>query len=62
MISILCLIFLNPTKHQDRATFDDPHQYAEGVMHVWVNGTQVLKDGEHTGQFPGQFVKGPGAR
>lgn len=56
------IVLFDPETISDRATFNDPHQYAEGVMHVWVNGTQVLKDGEHTGQFPGQFVKGPGAK
>ncbi len=46
----------------DHATFEEPHQYATGVNHVFVNGTQVLKDGEHTGATPGRFVKGPGYR
>ena len=45
----------------DRATFEQPHQLAEGMVHVFVNGEQVLRDGEHTGAFPGRFVKGPGA-
>lgn len=45
---------------QDHATFEDPHQYASGMVHVFVNGTQVLKDGEHTGERPGRVVKGPG--
>ncbi len=44
----------------DHATFEKPHQYATGVIHVFVNGTQVLKDGEHTGAKPGQVVRGPG--
>ena len=44
----------------DKATFTEPHQYAEGVVHVFVNGGQVLKDGAHTGATPGRFVKGPG--
>jgi len=44
----------------DHATFDQPHQYATGMIHVFVNGVQVLKDGEHTGAHPGRFVKGPG--
>jgi len=44
----------------DRATFDKPHQYAVGVKHVFVNGVQVLKDGEHTGTKPGRALWGPG--
>jgi N-acyl-D-amino-acid deacylase len=44
----------------DHATFDKPHQYATGVVHVFVNGVQVLRDGEHTGAMPGQVVRGPG--
>lgn len=47
-------------KVQDHATFEKPHQYASGMVHVFVNGTQVLKDGEHTGEKPGRVVKGPG--
>jgi N-acyl-D-amino-acid deacylase len=42
------------------ATYEKPHQYAKGVMNVWVNGVQVLKDGEHTGAKPGRVVYGPG--
>jgi N-acyl-D-amino-acid deacylase len=45
---------------KDNATFARPHQYATGMKHVFVNGTQVLKDGEHTGAFPGRVVRGPG--
>ncbi len=52
----------DPAKVQDHATFAQPHQYATGMVHVFVNGTQVLKDGEHTGATPGQFVRGPGYR
>jgi len=44
----------------DHATYEKPHQYATGMSHVWVNGTQVLKNGEHTGAKPGQVVRGPG--
>jgi N-acyl-D-amino-acid deacylase len=44
----------------DRATFEKPHQYAVGVKHVFVNGVQVLKDGEHTGAKPGRALWGPG--
>jgi N-acyl-D-amino-acid deacylase len=45
---------------QDHAWFDDPHQYATGMVHVFVNGVQVLEDGEHTGATPGRVVRGPG--
>ena len=56
------LVVFDPEKVKDIATFEHPHQYAEGVLHVWVNGQQVLKDGEHTGAMPGRFVRGPGYR
>ncbi len=45
---------------QDHATFAQPHQYSTGVLHVFVNGVQTLKDGEHTGTTPGRVVRGPG--
>lgn len=45
---------------QDHATFEEPHQYATGVSHVFVNGVRVIAKGEHTGAKPGRFVKGPG--
>ncbi|MGZ8525487.1 MAG: N-acyl-D-amino-acid deacylase family protein, partial [Chitinophagaceae bacterium] len=54
------IVIFDPAKVKDNATFQKPHQYAEGMIHVFVNGTQVLKDGEHTGARPGRFVKGPG--
>ena len=54
------IVIFDPEKIQDHATFEKPHQYATGMIHVFVNGIQVLKDGEHTGMKPGKFVKGPG--
>jgi N-acyl-D-amino-acid deacylase len=54
------VVVFDPATIADRATFEKPQQYAVGVSHVWVNGVQVLKDGEHTGARPGRFVKGPG--
>ena len=54
------VVVFDPATIQDHATFEDPHQYATGVVHVFVNGTQVLKDGEHTGATPGRVVRGPG--
>jgi N-acyl-D-amino-acid deacylase len=50
----------DPATIQDHATFVKPHQYATGVLHVFVNGVQVLEDGEHTGATPGRVVRGPG--
>jgi len=50
----------NPNAIADRATFEQPHQYSVGVKHVFVNGAQVLKDGEHTGAKPGRALYGPG--
>jgi len=54
------IVVFDPEKVTDKATFTDPHQYAEGVRHVFVNGGHVIKNGEHTGATPGRFVKGPG--
>lgn len=54
------VVVFDPATIQDHATFEQPHQYATGVQHVWVNGTQVLRDGAHTGEMPGRFVRGPG--
>lgn len=56
------VVVFDPAKIQDHATFDRPHQYSSGVAHVFVNGVQVLRDGEHTGAKPGRFVRGPGWR
>jgi N-acyl-D-amino-acid deacylase len=54
------VVVFDPASVQDHATFDKPHQYSAGMVHVFVNGTQVLKDGEHTGAKPGRVVRGPG--
>jgi len=54
------VVVFDPEKIEDHATFAKPHQYATGVVHVFVNGVQVVKDGEHTGATPGRVVRGPG--
>lgn len=54
------LAIFDPATMQDKATFDQPHQLAEGMVHVFVNGTQVLNNGEHTLATPGVAVYGPG--
>ncbi|PYR00915.1 MAG: hypothetical protein DMF95_34350 [Acidobacteria bacterium] len=54
------VVVFDPTTIADHSTYEKPHQYATGVRHVWVNGVQVLKDGEHTGAKPGRVVRGPG--
>jgi len=54
------VVVFDPDAIQDHATFVEPHQFATGVAHVFVNGVQVLEDGEHTGATPGRVVRGPG--
>ena len=54
------VVIFDPAKVQDHATFAKPQQLSTGVRDVFVNGTQVLKDGQHTGAKPGRFVRGPG--
>ena len=54
------VVVFDPATIADRATFAQPHQYAIGVRDVFVNGVQVLSDGEHTGAKPGRALSGPG--
>jgi N-acyl-D-amino-acid deacylase len=54
------IVVFDPDTVIDQATFQNPHQLATGIIHVFVNGGQVLKNGQHTGATPGRFVKGPG--
>ena len=56
------VVVFDPAAIQDHATFERPHQYATGVKHVWVNGVQVLEQGQHTNARPGRVVRGPGWR
>ncbi len=54
------VVVFDPAAIRDHATFDEPHQYATGMEHVFVNGEQVLRNGEHTDATPGRVVRGPG--
>ncbi len=54
------VVIFDPATIGDRATYARPHQYATGMRDVFVNGVQVLANGEHTGAEPGRFVHGPG--
>jgi N-acyl-D-amino-acid deacylase len=56
------IVVFDPHTIQDHATFEKPHQYATGMKHVFVNGVQVLKEGEHTNAKPGRVVYGPGKK
>ena len=56
------VVVFDPARIQDHATFEKPQQYATGMVHVFVNGVQVLRGGEHTGAKPGRVVRGPGWR
>jgi N-acyl-D-amino-acid deacylase len=54
------VVLFDPAAVADRATFAKPQQLGTGVRGLFINGVQVLKDGQHTGAKPGRFVRGPG--
>jgi N-acyl-D-amino-acid deacylase len=56
------VVVFDPARIQDHATYEKPHQYATGVVHVFVNGVQVLRDGESTGAKAGRVVRGPACK
>ena len=55
------LVSFDPATVADRATFEDPHQYPDGIPVVVVNGVVTLRDGEHTGDRAGRGVRGGGS-
>jgi N-acyl-D-amino-acid deacylase len=54
------LAIFDPASVRDMATYEDPHQYSVGMVHVFVNGIQVLHRGSHTYAKPGRIIRGPG--
>lgn len=56
------IVVFDPRTVGDRATYEEPHQLSEGILHVWVNGVPVVRDGKHTGAKPGRALRGPGYR
>lgn len=56
------VVVFDPETIQDHATFEKPAQYSTGILHVFVNGTLVLHNGEHTGALPGRVIRGRGYR
>jgi N-acyl-D-amino-acid deacylase len=54
------IVIFDPATITDHATFAQPALFSSGIVHVFVNGSQVLKDGQHTGAKPGEVVHGPG--
>jgi dihydroorotase/N-acyl-D-amino-acid deacylase len=55
------LVVLDFGAVEERATYERPHQLADGVVHLYVNGQAVIRDGEATNARPGRFLRGPGA-
>lgn len=56
------IIVFDPATVRDLSTFDNPHQFSEGVEDVVVNGVVVLREGEMTGALPGRVIRGKGYR
>ena len=54
------VVVFDPKTIVDRATFEDPNHYSEGVRYVFVNGQAVVRDGKPTDALPGRAIRGPG--
>ena len=56
------IVIFDPNSIIDKATYEQPRQFSTGVRYVWVNGTLVWHDGQHTGAKPGRVIRGQGYR
>jgi len=54
------IVIFNPLTIKDKATFENSHQYPEGIDYVFVNGEIVVDHGKITGKLPGRIIYGPG--
>jgi N-acyl-D-aspartate/D-glutamate deacylase len=54
------IVIFDPKTVIDKATFENPHQYPEGIKYVIVNGQIVIENQEHTDTLPGKVLRGPG--
>ncbi|GAJ05934.1 unnamed protein product, partial [marine sediment metagenome] len=54
------IVIFDPLNIKDRATWDKPHQYSEGILYVFVNGEIIMENGSITGKLPGKIIYGPG--
>lgn len=53
----LDVVVLDPEKFRDKATYEKPHQYPEGVIHLFVNGVPVIEETKATGKLPGMALR-----
>ncbi|UCF65786.1 MAG: D-aminoacylase [bacterium] len=51
------IVIFNPDTVIDKATFSNPHQFPIGIQYVLVNGKMVIKEGKHTGKYPGRVLR-----
>jgi N-acyl-D-aspartate/D-glutamate deacylase len=51
------VVVFDPVRIADRASYDDPHRYADGISTVLVHGEVVIDGGDHTGALPGRVLR-----
>jgi N-acyl-D-aspartate/D-glutamate deacylase len=54
------IVVFDPASVTDRATYEAPRELSTGIRYVFVNGVEVLREGNHTGATPGRTIRGPG--